>query len=294
MVKYGANSVSFLTKIQYLPGFTNRAGYFPLLQNLPNKPVKAIFSYGALAPNYSSVYFDKVNESSLNGERNTKDFLVKHGFSPQAIQVKGTFEGKEPQIEEVSLETLKEKNIVVGNDIFTRDQNIALIIKPGDCPVAVIYGKDKNNNPLVGLFHSGADATNTAMTKQGLLYLEEAYGVDLSTIVMGVFPSVSSKNFYITNNVNKRETGIIEENWGQYISPKKTKDPLEKRYVSIVRALINQILEVGVLPQNIQVYDVDIYEDAKNKQAYSHRYTVEHNGERPGRQILAVALTQVQ
>ena len=290
MVKASDKSISYLDKIQYLPGFEDKAGYFPILQSLPGNPVKAVFSYGLDAPNYSSAYFDKVNESSLNGERNTKDFLNEHGLGLQTVQVKGAFEGKEPQIEEVSLETLKEKNSVVGNDIFTRDSRITLIIKPGDCPVAVIYGRDKDENPFVALFHSGADATNAAMTGQGLLYLEEVYGVNLSRIVFAVFPGISSKNFYITNNVKKRETGIIDKNWGRYISSKKTNDPSEKRYVDITRALLTQALGVGVRPLNTQAYDVDTYKDAKDHKAYSHRYTVEHNGDRPGRQILAVAL----
>lgn len=293
MAKASDNSISYLDQIQYLPGFEEKAGYFPILQNLQASPVKAVFSYGLKAPNYSSAYFDKVNESSLNGERNTKDFLNEHGFSLKTIEVRGKFEGKEPQIEEVSLETLKKKDTVVGNDIFTRDPKITLIIKPGDCPVAVIYGRDKDENPFVALFHSGADATNAAMTGQGLLYLKDVYGVNLGRVVFAVFPGISSKNFYITNDTGKRETGIIDKNWGEYVSLKKTNDPSEKRYVDIKKALITQALRVGVLPLNVQAYKVDTYEDAKEGRAYSHRYTVEHNGERPGRHILGVALNPI-
>ncbi len=285
--------VSYLSQIQYLKDFENRVGYFPILENLAGKPVLARFSYGKYAPNMSSVFFDSAKgESELTGERNTRDFLKSQGFNLNAISIRGKFQGTEAQIEEVSLETLDEKNIVVGNLIFTRDPRITLFIKPADCPVAVIYCQDENGNSLVAIDHSGADATNSGITTQGLLYLNEELGVDLTKATVSIFPSISQKNFYITNTPEKRGNGIIEINWGEYISPKKTNDPKEERFVDITSALEMQAIKAGIKPQNIQAYRVDTYEDATRGNAFSRRYSNDHGGIRPGAQILAVMLSK--
>lgn len=293
-VKESLKRVEELTEIKYLPGFENKVGFFPKLESLPDAPVLARFSYGKDAPNMSSVFFDSSKgESEITGERHVKDFLESQGLTnyPDVIQVQGKFEGTELQIEEVSLETLEDKNKVVGNVVFTRDPRVTLIIKPADCPVAVIYCKDKYGNPLVAIDHNGADAINAGLTRQGLWYLQDELGVDLSQAQIVVSPGVSQKNFYITNEPERRGNGIVERNWGEFITPKKTDDQAEKRYVDILSAFEMQAIQAGIKPENIQAYRMDTYEDAAKGIAFSRRYSDEHNGERPGGQLVAVQLS---
>lgn len=290
----GLKQVEELTEIQYLPGFEDRVGHFPRLESLSGRPVLARFSYGKNSPNMSAVFYDKENSSEIVGERNTRDFLHEQGFALNEIQILGKFEGTEAQIEEVSLDTLKDKSKVVGNVVFTRDSRITLIIKPADCPVAIVYAKDKDGNPLVAIDHSGVDAANAGMTRQGLWYLQDELGVDLSKATIAVFPGVSQKNFYIANEPERRGNGIVERNWGDFITPKKTDDPSEKRYVDILSAFEMQAIQAGVKPGNIQAYRVDTYEDAALGKAYSRRYSDEHGGARPGGQIVAVQLRTKQ
>lgn len=292
-VKESLKRVEELTEIKYLPGFENKVGFFPKLESLPDVPVLTRFSYGKDAPNMSSVFFDSnKGESEITGERHVKDFLESQGLTnyPDVIQVRGKFEGTELQIEEVSLETLEDKNKVVGNVVFTRDPRVALIIKPADCPVAVIYCKDKNGNPLVAIDHNGADAINAGLTRQGLWYLQDELGVDLSQAQIAVSPGVSQKNFYITNEPERRGNGIVERNWGEFITTKKTDDQTEKRYVDILSAFEMQAIQAGIKPENIQAYRMDTYEDAAKGIAFSRRYSDEHNGEHSGGQLVAVQL----
>ena len=107
--------------------------------------------------------------------------------------------------------------------IYTRDSGITLMIKPADCPTAIIYCKDKNGNPLVAVDHSGADAANAGMTRQGLWYLQDELGVDLFQAVITVFPGVSQENFFISqswkvrNEVKERANGIVEKEIGVLI-----------------------------------------------------------------------------
>ena len=298
-VREKMGKVEELSEIKYLPGFENKVGFFPHLEGLEGQPVLARFSYGSEAPNMSSVFFDPTKgESSESGTRNTQDFLDSQGFTGQAIQVLGKFEGNEPQIEEVNTDTLKAKTKVAGNLIFTRDPNVTLMIKPADCPVAVIYCKDENGNPLIAIDHAGADAVNAGITRQGIWALKNILGVDLSTAFVSVFPGVSKDNYFITKEwetptgeIKKRANGIPKMNWGEYIDPLESDDPRQKRYVDILSALEMQLIEGGIPPENIQAYRVDTYEDATKEKAFSRRYSNEHNMARPGGQIVAVQLT---
>jgi copper oxidase (laccase) domain-containing protein len=292
-VKENLKKIDELTNVSYVERFEDKVGFFPKLENLENRPVLARFSYGKDAPNMSAVYFDSSKgESELTGERNVRDFLDSQGFInyPDVIQVQGKFEGTELQIEEVSKDTLKDKQKVVGNVIFTRDPNITLIIKPADCPVAVIYAKDSNGNDLVAIDHSGADAINAGLTRQGLWYLQDELGVDLSTVQIAVTPGVSQKNYFITNEPERRGNGIIERNWGEHITAKISDDSSEKRYVDILSAFEMQALQAGVKAENIQAFRVDTYEDASKGIAFSRRYSSEHNNQHMGGQVVAIKL----
>ncbi|OHA50556.1 MAG: hypothetical protein A3A97_03210 [Candidatus Terrybacteria bacterium RIFCSPLOWO2_01_FULL_40_23] len=287
-IKEAIECVPELGEIQYVPGFENRVGFFPNLENLTGSPLKANFSYGKNAPNMSSVF----GQDEATGENNVREFLESQGFInyPNVIQVQGKYEGTDAQIEEVDFDTLKDRAKVVGNFVFTRDSQIALIIKPADCPVAIIYCKDKEGNPLVGIDHGGADAINAGLTRQGLWYLKDELGIDLSKVKIAVFPGVSKKNYFITNEPERRGNGIVERNWGEFIDPKETDDPSEERHVDILSAFEMQALQAGVKSENIQAYRVDTYEDAAAGRAYSRRYSNEHDGDHPGGQVVAVQL----
>ncbi len=297
-VAEGLTRVEELTEIEYVPGFENRVGLFSKLESLEGKPVLARFSYGKDSPNMSAVFFDKSTESEVTGERNTREFLDSQGFTGPIIQVLGKFEGTDAQIEEVDLDTLKDKTKVVGNMVYTRDSQVTLMIKPADCPVAVIYCKDKFGNPLVAIDHSGADATNAGMTRQGLWYLQDELGVDLSKAIITVFPGVSQENYYISqewkvgNEIKERANGIIERNWGPFITSKQTDDPTEKRYVDILSAFEMQAIQAGIRPENIQAIRRDTYVDAANRLVFSRRYSGEHEGAHPGGNLVAVQLKQ--
>ncbi|MBI3984552.1 MAG: laccase domain-containing protein [Candidatus Levybacteria bacterium] len=288
------DKIDTLFEVEHLPGFEDRVGYFPILDNLAGRPVLARFSYGKNAPNMSAKFFDNnKGESEVTNERNRREFLEQLGFPnyPFVLQTVGAFEGAEPQIEEVNVDTLKDKTKVVGNIVFTRDPELTLDIIPADCPTGVLYCKDSQGNPIAAILHGGADALNAGMIRQGLWVLRDEYGVDLSQAVLGIAPGVLAKNYFITNEPERRGNGIIERNWGDYITEKTTDDPSEKRYVDLTSAFVMQALEAGLNTDNIQTYGgVDTYQDASDEKAYSRRYYNEHDKKRPGGQILAVRL----
>lgn len=299
-VRQKMEKIEEFTEMNFLPGFEEQVGIFPILEELPGQPVLARFSYGIDAPNMSSAFFDSSltkEEGKEQGERNTKEFLVTQGFSDTVIQALGKFEGNEPQIEEVDRYTLPNKSKVVGNLVFTRDPEVTLIIKPADCPVGVIYATDSEGRPLVAIDHSGADAANVGITRQAVWYLENILGVDLNDAYMGIFPGVSEDNYFISRErrvngeVKKRPSGLPDMNWREFISEPKTLDPEEKRHVNILSAMEMQAIQAGFKPENIQAYRIDTYEEARRGRAFSRRYSLEHNNEHNGGQIVAVKLT---
>lgn len=280
-----------LDDIEYLPGHQDKVGFFPLIESIPGQPVLARFSYGRFAPNMSNLYFDRSRgETEETGPTNRANFFKEQGFSQHGVQIKGKFDGTHPQIEEVNVDTLIHHNSVEGNMTITRDPRITLYIMPADCHTAVIYAKDAEGNPLVAVDHCGADAINAGVTLHGLQTLQDEYGVDLSKAIVVVFPGVSQKNFFITNEPERRGNGILEYNWGPFIRTKRTDDPSEKRYVNLLKAFERQAIQAGIKPENIQAYRRDTYEDARNGIAYSRRYSNEHEGAHPGANLLAVQI----
>jgi peptidoglycan LD-endopeptidase CwlK len=304
-VKEAMARIEELSQIQFVEGHEEEIGFFPKFENLPGNPILARFSYGVNAPNMSAVFFDPAlgkDEGRAQGEKNTREFLESQGFTGPVLQVTGKFDVEKnsqlfEQIEEVDLDTLKVKQKVEGNMVFTRDANVTLMIKPADCPVAVIYCKDGNGHPLVAIDHAGRDAINAGMTRQGLMYLQDELGVDLSQAVIAVFPGVSKEHYFITNEPERRGSGISEYNWGEEnidpVDPSLTTDNErnnQKRQVGILSAFEMQAIQAGVKPENIQAIRVDTYEDAGRGRAYSRRYSGEHDDARSGGQIVAVQL----
>lgn len=330
-----SKQVERLREIPYVPGFENYAAYSPFLE--ANTPVRMRFSWGKDAPNMPTVHLGE-GETADGNQRNVEAFLESQDFSPPpyVVHVIGNFLGTQYQIQEVGTTNVSEENqtLVVSssdpeviekrqlnlqaNFVYTRDPNMVEVIKQADCPVVIGYCQDKYGNDIAFIDHMGADAKNAGISRQGLLYLRDELGVDLSKVKVAVLPGVSKQHYDISNEPERRGNGIMEENWKEFIDPKYPDyivdgllmtDPNfhnmtpeqkearrqeiingQKRHVDILEATIVELLEAGVLAENIQAISVDSYEAAEKGESYSHRYTTEHSGKRKGRIITAVQL----
>ena len=320
-----SKKVERLHEIEYAPGFENYAAVAPMFEQELKDKVRLRFSWGKDAPNMSAKHFDPSNNETPEGNlQNYDDFLESQGFTlpPDTAHIIGNFQGTQYQKEEVATDPsdphFEEQLELSANFVFTRNPNITLTIKPADCPIVIGYCKDKFGNDLVFIDHSGADAANASMSRQGLLYLRDELGVDLSKIKAVMLPGVSKENYFITNEPERRGNGISEESWKDAIdqkypdyivegllqsspgfaemSPAQKEAKREeirngqKRHVDIPEATIWQLVDAGIPPENIQAIIVDSYESARNGEAYSHRFTTENGGKRKGRGIVAVQL----
>lgn len=330
-----SEEVERLHETPYVPGFENYAAYSPFLEI--NTPVRMRFSWGEKAPNMSTKHLDE-GETAEGNQRNVEAFLESQGFSgpPNVVHIIGNFLGTQYQIQEIGTynkseetQTLvvtpsdpdvieKRQLDVQANFVFWRDPKTVEIIKQADCPVIIGHGEDKYADDLAFIDHEGFDAKNAGIDRQGLLYLRDELGVDLSKVKVAILPGVSRERYSVTNEPERRGNGIMEENWGENIDEKypdyivegllitnpnysaMTDEQKEakreeirngqKRHVDIMEATIVSLLKVGILPENIQVLDVDSYEAAEKEESYSHRFTNEHGGKRKGRMITAVQL----
>lgn len=303
--------VSILTEIPYIPGFEQRAAYVPIIESLEGHPVKLAFSWGKNATNMSSKYIDGLRRETPNGNRQNVDkFLAEHGFdaSPNVVTVIGKFAGVQQQIEEVdkdyvNLDPDADEKDIQANFVITQDKDLTLIIRPADCPIVIIYAKDRDGNPLVVIDHSGREALNAGMSRQGAWYLEENYGVDLSKATAAILPGMARKNYFITDDPERWGNSILERNWGEYIDERvddasrdkelnieRNDAGIQKRHVDMTKAVIMQLIQAGFDPKNVQAIDVDSFQAAIDEESFSHRYTTDYGGKRPGRFLVAVKL----
>lgn len=358
-LKLRAERVSRRTEPDYVPGFENYALYSPMLEaetpvlmrqswgDGPNMSyIHVDTANGETAEGNNQNAEEFIRSQGFSGNR----VQIIGKFASEAYNFKKAKEDPESvkldthtdyQIIEVSgLDfgdkdfdnpaniVLNEKDPVYSDDgvlevqanfVFTRDPNLILTIKPADCPIVVGYCKDRDGNDLMFVDHSGRDAANAGLTYQGLLYLRDVLGVDLYQMKVAVLPGVSKKNYFITNEPERRGWGISEENWGENIDPQypdwivesllkvhpKYRDDLpaeerdlykeqirngQMRHVDIPEATIIQLLKAGVPPKNIDAILIDSYAEAEKGRAYSQRYTNESGGKRKGRSIVVAQL----
>lgn len=245
------------------------------------------------------------------------------------IQEVSTFSFRDPNLEFDS-----EKNLVISpndpeivengqldiraNFVFTRDPNLLMAIKPADCPIVVGYCKDEFGNDLIFIDHSGADACNANLSYQGMRYLRDELGVDMSQVKLTILPGVSKEYYDISNEPERRGNGIADESWKEFIDEKypdyivegilvsdsryknmseKEKELRkaeirngQKRHVDIAEATVMQLLQAGASPENMEVILDDSYEAARQGRAHSHRFTMQNDGKNKGRDVVMYQL----
>ncbi len=259
---------------------------FPLLQHLP---LAAGFSWGKDASNMSfGTQFEKVNAVKAN---NTFLQSLSMPTLSSAVLIDPN-EAHTSEIQEISFSMLASNThpLVTGTNIlFTRDPGVSLLVHPGDCPCAVLFAKDTKGQSILGLLHLGRFQTDMQLPKRASIYVESCFA-SLDTVSIGICPGISQKNYFIPVSSQEKDLPYAEK-WGTYIS-------LEKRNGKDVYALdlqgyiVHQFIQSGILPEHIEVYDVDTFASAEKGESFSHRYaTSVHDPQKDGRFLIAARLS---
>ncbi len=285
-----AESPRILKEIEYWE--QDKISMLPLLEKYP---LKHGFTWGKMSENMSPVYAKE--EGAETVEARIVNFLKSCNMEGKRINALGVFEGTHMQIMEVSQKDTEDipETPVKANFIYTKDRKVILSIRPGDCNVSIIFAKDKEGRSIAGLIHSSAHSTNMGLPRYAIRHLIEDEGVEQSSIIVGITPGISKEHYSISceadvlNNPNLDKV-TVERNWKGHISSKDlSKGDSRPRQVDILGATIMQFEEEGVLPQNIQVYEIDTYDAAEKGEGFSKRYS-DDSGKPQARIMVAVQL----
>jgi len=117
---------------------------------------------------------------------------------------------------------------------------------------------------------------------KAIKFLKKQYNVNPENIHIGIVPHLFKKNRRFENIEDldlKKWNGFIEKK-DNYFYPDET------------GLAIKQYKDTGIPDENIQIYDIDTYESAKNGETFSYKYHLEMQKQGievpDGRNILAV------
>ena len=270
--------IKTLSEIRYQkPGIA----VFPSLQSLP---LKVGFSWGE---NMSSMTYKNTDKQKV--DKRHQAFFNQLDLPSQRILIDPNLPTQNELLEVTDSLFDNQEEIITGSNIlFTKSNTITLVAHPGDCPCAIIFAKDKNKQPLLGLIHLGRKQTDKRLAEQAIQYLKKQ-NVFLSSISIGICPGISQKNYFIP--VSKQAKDLPNANLWKNHKEIKTVNGEERLYLDLQGYIIEQFLTVGIWPEHIEIYTIDTYSSAENGESFSHRYaTVTNQTEKDGRFLLAASL----
>lgn len=276
-----------LSKPRTLPTIRYQApgiGYFPLLKDR----IKHLFTWGLASQNMSKI----VGPDKENAWERVKKVLGLVGMeTPGHTMLINPNGYAKKQILEISKNifegnTENEEAQTYSNFVYTSSSEVAIMVKPGDCPVAIISATF-NGKPLIGLLHAGRNQLDIQLPKNAIQHLV-GLGCNSEEIFIGITPSISKDNYYISN----KDIGLLK-NYKKWEERKRLSINTIKQtiHLDLLGFLIDQLLEAGISPGNIEAYSIDTLFAAKRGEGFSQRYaSYTKKSENNGRYLVAVQI----
>lgn len=182
----------------------------------------------------------------------------------------------------------KKELVIHADAIFTEEEDVVVMVKPGDCPVAIVVATrmddEGNEKKAVGLIHIGAKQADANLPLIAIWALK-LEGYDPKNIHIGLTPGIEMDSFPI------RETGLLVDapNFDKWRSSRRKiveqSDKERLYYVDIAGHTVDQfIIEGGIPDTNIEMYRRDTF---TNKELFSSRRAEAGKGE-DGRDLVVV------
>lgn len=169
---------------------------------------------------------------------------------------------------------------VVCDAIFTRLTNVTLLLKPGDCVGLLIYVESATGS-VFGIVHAGWRGIDLGLPRKVISYLISEYGVDVRSIRIGVTPYLMASGM-VWQNID----GLTNPaNWGSGLA----KDESGYR-LNMGKAVMDQLLGVGLDDNQIEVYRVDTFQAALSGDSFSHMASKSNPNIGEGRFVLGVRM----
>jgi copper oxidase (laccase) domain-containing protein len=263
-----------LDRIEYLD---KNIGFFPIFNNT----ITNAFSWGENVGNMSFNYGSRkevklriikfLQKISINNIQSIVNIEPEHSDNIVSIT----------QNKYNSLRPTPVGKSIHCDTLFTNTKNIALSIKPADCTVSIIKAIDINNKIIIGLIHAGRKGLDLSLPYKSIEYLIQHYEVNVSNIQIGIVPSIGFDNYFI-QDIEELKNPIIWENYS-----KKKNNYI---YLDLKSLLLKQYQDIGIKNTQIQYYDLDTFNYAKEKISFSHRYSQMHKETANGRMIVVVKI----
>ena len=127
----------------------------------------------------------------------------------------------------------------------TKKKNISLLVKSADCTPTLFFSPE---NHVIGAVHSGREGTQKNIVGKMIKIMQKEFGVDPKQILVELGPSISKENY----KVDKKTFNDFVES---------TKIEQEFPYLDIKKTIKQQLLNQGVLQNNINLSKVCTLED---------------------------------
>ena len=260
----------------------NTLGVFPILQDKVNH----LITWGPFSTNMSPVYGLHVHQAhELTAEVMHRSKMVRPS---RAMWIVPQLPAREQIREVTSIDFLNQKpesfELETGsNFLYTTDKTVALMVRPGDCTVSVMYAKLPSGKPMLGVLHAGRAEADLELGRKAVDHWHNL-GIEPSEITIGITPSISFDNYYILEKDQKMLQNLpIWENHGK-ISKRDG-----KIYLDILGFLLDQYTEAGILGVNMQVYKIDTLTAAMEGNGFSQRLASYTNDPNKNGRYLVVA-----
>lgn len=145
--------------------------------------------------------------------------------------------------------------------IITSEKGLLISVMSADCVPILLYDLEKG---VVASIHAGWRGTIGEIVKHTIEKMKEAYGVEASTIIAGVGPSISDEIYEVGEEVIEAVVRVYGSKEG-IISKEKN----GKGFCNLWEANRIQLLRAGLKTENIEVASICTFKNADT--FFSHR-----------------------
>lgn len=164
--------------------------------------------------------------------------------------------------------------------VITNLKNVALVTISADCQNIIVYDKAKE---VIANIHSGWKGTLNKILSKTINEMIKYYNTNPKDIISFISPSIMDCCFEVDEDlVNQFQNNF--NNIDNFIKKGEIKENKQKYYIDTIKININEMIDIGVLKENI--FTTEICTKCDNKNYHSYRV----DKEKAGRNCCLVAL----
>lgn len=133
--------------------------------------------------------------------------------------------------------------------LLTQEKGITLMVFSADCVMTLFYDTKLQ---VIGAVHAGWRGTVQKITAKMVTEMQEHYGSKPENIVVGIAPAIRSCCYEVGEEV----TAEVQKAFGTTEKYMFKNSTTQKHHLDLHYANQQQLVEVGVLPNNIHVMEI--------------------------------------